>query len=132
MKISTENNIQKSTASTNHRQVPSSKYQSQQVPITAIIASSKENGKNQKKLSNNQLNSKISAKTQVNSNFGNKKRDPPDQDEGNSESEEITEQCKLKILHRERPCTIKVEDSSVKHLHGKTIANKTSIDYIYF
>ena len=110
MKISTENNIQKSTASTNHRQVPSSKYQSQQVPITAIIASSKENGKNQKKVSNNQLNSKICAKTQVNSNFDNKK----------------------KILHRERPCTIKVEDSSVKHLHGKTIANKTSIDYIYF
>ena len=36
----------------------------------------------------------------------------------------------LNILHKRIPCTIIVEDSTVKHLHGKSITNKTGNDNI--
>ena len=53
-----------------------------------------------------------------------------DQDDNKSESEEITEQINPNILHKKGPCTVIVGDSAVKHLHGKSIANKTNIDNV--
>ena len=62
----TKNNIQKSTASNNHR---------------TIIASAKQNDKNQEKLNINQLNSETSGKTRVNENSESEERGPLDQDD---------------------------------------------------
>ena len=53
-----------------------------------------------------------------------------DQNDKTSGSEEITEQINPNILHKTRPCTVIVGDSTVKHLLGKSIANKTSNDNI--
>ena len=102
------NNIQASTASSNHRE--------------------KENGKNCKKLNISQLNSKTCDKTHVNKNSNNniKESEPLDQVAKKSETEEIIEQSNLNTMHKKRPCTIIVGDSTVKYLHGKSIANKTS------
>ena len=91
----TINNIQTSTASSNHRE--------------------KENDKNHSK---------------NNSNNNTKEKEPLDQADKKSESEEIIEQSNPNTLHKKRPCTIIVGDSTVKHLHGKSIANKTSRDNI--
>ena len=62
--------------------------------------------------------------------INNEEREPLDQDSEKSESEEITEHNNPNILHKKRPCTIIVGDSTVKYLHGKSIANKTSSDNI--
>ena len=59
-----------------------------------------------------------------------KEREPLDQADKKSEREEITEQCNPNTLHKKRSCTIIVGDSTLKHLHGKSIANKTSRDNI--
>ena len=63
-----------------------------------------------------------------NSNNNTKEREPLDQADKKSESEEIADQSHPKTLNKKRPCTIIVGDSTVKHLHGKSIANKTSHD----
>ena len=106
------NNIQTSTASSNYREI--------------------ENDKNHKKLNISQIISKTCDKTQVNKNSNNntKEREPLDQADKESESEEIIEQSNPNILHKKRPCTIMVGDSTVKHFYGKSIANKTSRDNI--
>ena len=92
------------------------------------ITSEKENDKNHKKPNISQLNSKTCDKTHVNKNSNNntKEREPLDQADKKSESEEITDQNNPNTLHKRRPCTIIVGDSTVKHLHGKSIANKTT------
>ena len=79
-----------------------------------------------------QLNSKTFDKNHVNKNSNNntKEREPLDQADNKSESEEITEQTNPNTLHKKRPCTIIVGDSKVKHLHGESIANITSRDNI--
>ena len=48
-----------------------------------------------------------------------------DQDDDKTESEKITEQYNPKILHEKKPCSNILGDSTVKHLHGKSIVNKT-------
>ena len=106
------NNIQTSTASSNHRE--------------------KENDKNHKKLNISQLNSKTCEKTHVNKNSNNNTKESEllDQADKKTESEEIIEQSNSNTLHKQRLCTIIVGDSTVKHLLGKPIANKTSHDNI--
>ena len=106
------NNIQTSTASSNYHE--------------------KENDKNHKIRNFSQPNSKTCDKIHVNKNTNNntKRREPLDQADKKSESEEIIEQSNPNTLHKKRPCTIIVGDSTVKHLHGKYIANKTSCDNI--
>ena len=106
------NNIQTSTASSNYHE--------------------KENDKNHKIHNFSQTNSKTCDKIHVNKNTNNntKGREPLDQADKKSESEEIIEQSNPNTLHKKRPCTIIVGDSTVKHLHGKSIANKTSRDNI--
>ena len=111
----TRNNIQISTAGKNHR---------------TIIASEKKNDKNHEKLNINQLNSSTCDKTHVTNSNNNEEREPLDQDDKKSESEEITEQINPNTLHKKRPSTVIVGDSTVKHLHGKSIANKTNSDNI--
>ena len=59
-----------------------------------------------------------------------KKRESLDQNDKKSESDEITEQINLNTLDKKRLYTVVIGDSTVKHLHGKSIANKTSIDNI--
>ena len=88
--------------------------------------------KNHKKFNIDQLNDKTCDKTHVNKNSNNntKEREPLDQADKKSESEEITDQSNPNTLQKKRPCTIIVGDSTVKHLHGKSIANKTSRDNI--
>ena len=73
------NNIQTSTASSNH---------------CTVITSEKENDKNHKKPNISQVNSKTCDKTHVNKNSNNsaKERKPLDQADEKSESEEITDQ----------------------------------------
>ena len=80
----------------------------------------------------NQLNSKTCDKNHVNKNSNNntKEREPLDQADNKSESEEIAEQTNPNTLHKKRPCTIIAGDSKVKHLHGESIANITSRDNI--
>ena len=99
------NNIQTSTVSSNHH---------------TVITSEKENDKNHKKLNISQLNSKTCNKTHVNKNSNNntKEREPLDQADKKSESEEITDRSNPNTLHKKRPCTIIVRDSTVKNLHG--------------
>ena len=106
------NNMQTSTASSNYHE--------------------KENDKNHKIRNFSQNNSKTCDKIHVNKNANNntKAREPLDQADKKSESEEIIEQSNPNTLHKKRPCTIIVGDSTVKHLHGKSIANKTSRDNI--
>ena len=106
------NNMQTSTASNNYHE--------------------KENDKNHKIRNFSQNNSKTCDKIHVNKNANNntKAREPLDQADKKSESEEIIEQSNPNTLHKKRPCTIIVGDSTVKHLHGKSIANKTSRDNI--
>ena len=106
------NNIQTSTASSNYHE--------------------KENDKNHKIRNFSQTNSKNCDKINVNKNTNNntKGREPLDQADKKSESEEIIEQSYPNTLHKKRPCTIIVGDSTVKHLYGKSIANKTSRDNI--
>ena len=106
------NNMQTSTASNNYHE--------------------KENDKNHKIRNFSQNNSKTCDKIHVNKNANNntKAREPLDQADKKSESEEIIEQSNPNTLHEKRPCTIIVGDSTVKHLHGKSIANKTSRDNI--
>ena len=58
------------------------------------------------------------------------KKEALDQDGKKSESEEITEQFNPNTLHKKRPCTSIVGDSTVDHLHGKSIANKANNDNI--
>ena len=53
-----------------------------------------------------------------------------DQADKKSESEEFIEQSNPNTLPKKIACTIIVGDSTVKHLHGKSIANKTSRDNI--
>ena len=76
------NNVQTSTASSNHRE--------------------KQNVKNHKKLNISQLNSKTCDKTHVNKNSNNntKEREPLDQADKKSESEEIIEQSDPNTLHK--------------------------------
>ena len=76
------NNIQTSTASSNHRE--------------------KENDKNHKKLNISQLNSKTCDKTHVNKNSNNntKESEPLDQADKKSESEEIIEQSNPNTLNK--------------------------------
>ena len=114
-KHQTKNNIQISTAGNNHH---------------TIIAIEKKKDKNHKKLNITQLNSSTCDKIQVNNSNNNEEREPLDQDDKKSESEGITEQFNPNTLHKERPYTVIVGDSTVKHLHGKSIANKTSSDNI--
>ena len=76
------------------------------------------------------IKSKTCGKTSVNENSKNDESYPLDQDGETSESEEITQQSNLNILHKKRPCTIIVGDSILKHLLGKSIADKTSSDNI--
>ena len=99
------NNIQTSTASSNYHE--------------------KENDKNHKIRNFSQNNSKTCDKIHVNKNANNntKAREPLDQADKKSESEEIIEQSNPNTLHKKRPCTIIVGDSTVKHLHGKFISN---------
>ena len=106
------NNIQTSTVSSNHHE--------------------KEIDKNHKQLNISQLNSTTCGKTHVNKNSSNntKEREPLDQADKKSECEEIIEQSNPNTLPKKRPCTIIVANSTVKHLHGKSIANKTSRDNI--
>ena len=106
------NNMQTSTASNNYHE--------------------KENNKNHKIRNFSQNNSKTCDKIHVNKNANNntKAREPLDQADKKSESEEIIEQSNPNTLHKKRPCTIIVGDSTVKHLHGKPISNKTSRDNI--
>ena len=65
-------------------------------------------------------------KTNVNENSNSEEREPQYQDDEKSESEELIEQRNPKILHKNRPYTNRVGDSSVKHLHGKFIASKSN------
>ena len=83
----TINNIQISTASSNHR---------------TVTTSEKGNDKNHKTSIITQLNSKTCAKTHVNknSNDNTKEREPLDQADKKSESEEITEQSNPITLHK--------------------------------
>ena len=83
----TINNIQISTASSNHR---------------TVTTSEKGNAKNHKTSIITQLNSKTCAKTHVNknSNDNTKEREPLDQADKKSESEEITEQSNPITLHK--------------------------------
>ena len=76
------NNVQTSTASSNHRE--------------------KKNVKNHKKLNISQLNSKTCDKSHVNKNSNNntKEREPLDQADKKSESEEIIEQSDPNTLHK--------------------------------
>ena len=106
------NNIQTSTASSNYHE--------------------KENDENHKIRNFSQPNSKTCDKIHVNKNTNNntKGRELLDQAYKKSESEGIIEQSNPNTLHKKRPCTIIVGDSTVKHLHGKCIANKTSRDNI--
>ena len=60
----------------------------------------------------------------------NEERGPLDQDDKKSESEEITEQINPNTLHEKRHCTVIFGDSTVKHLHAKSVANKTNSDNI--
>ena len=53
-----------------------------------------------------------------------------DQDDKKSASEEITEQIDPNTLHKKRPSTIIVENSTVKHLYIKSVANKTNSDNV--
>ena len=94
-----------------------------------IIASEK-NDKNHEKLNINQLYSSTCDKTHVNNSSNHKVRETLYQDDEKPGSEEITEQIKLNTLHKKRPCTVIAGDSTVKHLHGKPIANKTNSDNI--
>ena len=90
----------------------------------------KKKDKNHKKLNINQLNNSTCDKTHVNNSNNNEERETLDQDDQKSESEEITEQINPNTLRNKRPCTIIDGDSKVKHLHGKSIANKTNSDNI--
>ena len=76
------NNVQTSTASSNHRE--------------------KKNVKNHKKLNISQLNSKTCDKSHVNKNSNNntKEREPLDQADKKSESEEIIKQSDPNTLHK--------------------------------
>ena len=73
-----------------------------------VITSEKENDKNHKKPNISQLNSKTCDKTHVNKNSNNntKEREPLDQADKKSESEEITDQSNPNTQHKKRPCTI--------------------------
>ena len=106
------NNIQTSAASSNYHE--------------------EENDKNHKIRNFSQRNSKTCDKIYVNKNTNNntKGREPLDQADKKSESEEIIEQSNPNTLHKKSPCTIIVGDSTLKYLHGKSIANKTSRDNI--
>lgn len=86
--------------------------------------------KKHKKLNINPLNNSTCDKTHVNNSNNNKERESLDQDDKRSESEVITGQINPNSPHKKRFCTIIVEDSTVKHLHGNSIANKTSNDKI--
>ena len=83
----TINIIQTSTSSSNHR---------------TLIISEKRNDKNHKKPNFNKLNSKTCDKTHVNKNSNNstKKREPLDQGDKKSESEEINQQSNPNTLHK--------------------------------
>ena len=115
----TKNNIQISTAGKNH---------------PTIIASEKKEKKMIKttraQLNINRINSSTCDKTHVNNSSNHEEREPLDQDDKKSESEEIIEQINPNTLHKRRPCTVIVGDSTVKYLHGKSIANKTNSDNI--
>ena len=110
----TKNNTQISTAGNNHR---------------TLIASEK---KQHKKLNISPLNNSTCDKTHVNNSNNNKERENLDQDDKKSESEVITGQINPNSPHKKRFCTIIVEDSTVKHLHGNSIANKTNSYNIIF
>ena len=88
--------------------------------------------KQHKKLNINPLNNSTCDKTHVNNSNNNKERENLDQDDKKSESEEITGQINPNSLHKKRFCTIIVEDSTVKHLHGNSITNKTNSYNIIF
>ena len=60
------------------------------------------------------------------------KKEALDQDDKKSESEEITEKFNPNTLHKKIPCTIIVGDSTVDHLHGKSITNNANSDNIIF
>ena len=86
------NNMQTSTASSNYHE--------------------KENDKNHKIRNFSQNNSKTCDKIHVNKNTNNntKGREPLDEADKKSESEEIIEQSNPNTLHKKRPCTIIVGD----------------------
>ena len=88
--------------------------------------------KQHKKLNINPLNNSTCDKTHVNNSNNNKERESLGQDDKRSESEVITGQINPNSPHKKRFCTIIVEDSTVKHLHGNSIANKTNSDKIIF
>ena len=77
----------------------------------------KKNDKNHKKLNIKQSNSSTCDKTHANNSNNNEEREPLNQDDKKSESEEIPELINPKTLHKNRPSTVIVGDSTVKHLH---------------
>ena len=81
----TKNNTQIYTAGNNHRNT---------------IASEKKYDKNHKKFNINQLNSSTFDETHVNNSNNNEEREPLDQDNKMSESEEINEQINSNTLHK--------------------------------
>ena len=81
----TKNNIQISTAGNNHR---------------TITVSEKKKNENHKKFNICQLNSSTCGKTHVNNSNNNEEREPLDQGNRKSESEEIIEQISPKTLHK--------------------------------
>ena len=92
-----------------------------------IIVCGKESNKNYKKLNINQLNGNTCDKIHGNENSynNNEDRKPLDQDDKKSEKEEIAELSNPNIL-----CTVIDLSSTMKHLHRKSIAIKTSSDKI--
>ena len=65
-----------------------------------------DNFSNHEKLNINQLNSSTCDKTHVNNPKNNEQREPLEQHDKKSESEEITEQINPNSLHKKRPLTV--------------------------